>query len=196
MQIQEWHIVIQGFRQRSGTLNGIVRIWGDLIQLVGSRRDARVELLSWNDNVANLAELISQIAPFGVMPIVNIYGYSWGGMTAMNFARELRRGGVNVNDIVLSDAVYRHWYWLGQWRAFVSTWAIRVPDNVVGEVTQFRQRQSYPMGHTVKADNPERTKLHDAVWLTRDHCWMDDAPEFREACRKTAERRAGTLVAK
>ncbi len=189
MEIREWHIVISGFQQKSGTLNGTVQIWGDLIRLVSSKSDARVELLTWYDDMANMAELISKTMPVDAMPIVNVYGYSWGGMSSANFARELRRRGVEVNHMVLSDAVYRHWYWLGQWRAFVSAWSIRIPDNV-HRVTQFRQRESLPMGHEIKVDNPGRTKLGSINWLPVDHCWMDDHVQFRKACQEAAR---GTL---
>lgn len=185
MQLREWHIVISGFMQKSGSLNGMVSLWGDLIQLVAGRANARVELLRWDDNFSNLAELISRLAGDGEPPIVNVYGYSWGGMSAANFARELRRRGIAVNHMVLSDAVYRHWYWLGQWRAFVSLFSIRIPENV-RQVTQFRQRESLPMGHRVKADNPSKTRVGKINWLPVDHCWMDDALPFRRACHEAA----------
>lgn len=186
MEIREWHIVISGFQQKSGTLNGTVQIWGDLIRMVADRPSARVELLTWYDDMSNTAELISKTIPVDAMPVVNVYGYSWGGMSAANFARELRCRGVEVRHMVLCDAVYRHWYWLGQWRAFVSAWAIRIPDNV-HQVTQFRQRESLPQGHPIKVDNPGRTKLGPVNWLTVHHCWMDDQPEFRKACQEAAK---------
>lgn len=187
MEVREWHIVISGFQQKSGTLNGMVQIWGDLIRLKSDRPESRVELLTWYDDMANMAELIKRIADqCGVIPVVNVYGYSWGGMSSANFARELRRRGVAVGHMVLSDAVYRHWYCLGQWRAFVSAWAIRIPDNVL-EVTQFRQRESLPMGHEIKVDNPGRTKLSPINWLPVDHCWMDDHVQFRKACHGAAK---------
>lgn len=191
MEMREWHIVISGFQQKSGTLNGTVQIWGDLIRMVSARPDARVELLTWDSDFANLAETISRVAPVDAMPIVNVYGYSWGGMSAAKFARELRRRGVEVNRMVLSDAVYRHWYWLGQWRAFVSAWSIRIPDNV-HRVIHFRQRESYPMGHTIKADNPGKTKVDPVVWLKVDHCWMDDHAAFRRACQQAAREAVST----
>jgi len=185
MEIREWHIVISGFQQQSGTINGTVVVWDDLIRITRDKPSARVELLTWCDNVANQAELIKKTEPVDAKPIVNVYGYSWGGMTAANFARELKRRGIEVNHMVLCDAVYRHWYWLGQWRAFVSLWSIQVPDNVL-RVTQFRQKENYPRGHKVTADNPGRTDLGPIHWLGVDHCWMDDQPAFRRACRDAA----------
>ncbi len=186
MVIREWHVVISGFTQQSGTLNGCVQIWGELIRLAASRPDARVELLTWNDNVANLAELISRIAPEIEQPIVNIYGYSWGGMTAANFARELRRRSIDVNQMVLSDAVYRHWFNLGQWRALVPSIPIWIPDNVK-RVKWFRQKENWPRGHDLRADNPGKTMIEPPVVLQTDHCWMDDHKAFRNACTAAAK---------
>lgn len=186
MEMREWHVVISGFQQRSGTLNGTVHIWGDLIRLVAGRDGARVELQTWDADLPDLAERISRLAPVGEQPVINVYGYSWGGMSATKFARELRRRGLIVHHMVLCDAVYRHWYWLGQWRAFVSAWSIHVPDNV-RKVTQFRQKESLPKGHLIKADNPGLTDLGPINWLSTDHCWMDDHPAFRKACIEAAK---------
>lgn len=186
MELAEWHVIISGFRQKSGTLNGTVVIWSDLIRLVANRPGARVELITWNADVEDLAERISRLAPVDAMPLVNVYGYSYGGMTAANFARELRRRGVEVNHMVLCDAVYRHWYRLGWWRSFFSWWSIKIPDNVK-RVTQFRQRESLPMGHKIKVNHPGRTKLGPIQWLKTDHCWADDSVAFRKACLQAAK---------
>lgn len=192
MAIREWHVVISGFQQKSGTLNGIAQIWLQLVALMACRPEARVELLTWKDDFGNLAETISRIAsttstnPDGIKPVINIYGYSWGGMSAVNFARELQDRGLDVNHMVLSDAVYRHWYWLGQWRAFAPWRSIMIPENV-RQVTQFRQKRNWPRGHTIKADNPGKTKLGMVRWLNAKHCWMDDQAAFRQACWQAAQ---------
>ena len=177
--VREWHIVLSGFMQRQGDVNGMVLIWQDLRRIVPPHAVLRLD--SWNSNLPDLAELISRLAPEDVPPLVNIYGYSWGGQSAIHLARELRRRGVDVHHMVLCDAVYRHWYPLGWWRAFAPWRSLRVPENVL-RVTQFRQKESFPMGHPITAENPGRTKLDPIAWLKVDHCWMDDAPAFRRAC--------------
>lgn len=186
LEIREWHIVISGFQQKSGTINGTVRIWDALRRITASRRDAVVEQHSWNADFADLAERIVKLQPMDGRPVVNIYGYSWGGMSAANFAAELRRRGVNVNHMVLSDAVYRHWYWLGWWRAFAPWRSIVIPDNV-RQVTAFVQRQSWPRGHRITPANAKRTKMEKPVVLVFDHCWMDDASQFQAACVAAAK---------
>ena len=184
--IAEWHIVLSGFLQRAGDVNGVVLIWNELRRLVHGRPDAVAQLHSWNANLVDLAELIARTRPSEEMPRVHIYGYSWGGQSAVNLARELGRRGVPVDRLVLSDAVYRHWYKLGWWRAFVPWLKIRVPDTV-RRVTHFRQQQSLPMGHIVQAENPGLTTVDPVVLLRVDHKWMDDAAEFRCACLEAAK---------
>lgn len=181
--IAEWHILLSGFLQRAGDINGVVLIWDELRKLVP---EAEVQLHGWDANLPDLAELIARLSPSFTGPRVNLYGYSWGGQSAVLLARELRRRGVVVQHLVLSDAVYRHWYRLGWWRAFLPGVRIIVPDNV-RRVTHFRQRQSRPKGHAVTAENPGRTMMDPVVWLPVDHMWMDDAAEFRAACVAAAK---------
>lgn len=190
LEMREWHIVISGFAQRRGTLNGMVTIWKDLIDIVQSKPSARVELLLWNDNIADMAELIKRTSPDLEMPIVNIYGYSWGGQTAVNLAKELRRRSIKVNHLTLSDPVYRAsrflmFFWLLQWRSFWDSFKINVPDNVI-RATAFYQRSNYPRGHFLQANNPGLTEIDEPVILNTDHCWMDNQDEFRKACRQAA----------
>lgn len=177
--VREWHIVLSGFLQRAGDINGMVLIWQDLRRIVPSH--AVVQLQSWNSNIADLAELIARLTPDQEEPRVNVYGYSWGGMSAVHLARQLKRRGKVIDHMVLSDAVYRHWYPLGWWRAFAPWRAISVPTNV-RRVTHFRQRESWPHGHKVVAENSGLTTLDDVVFLDLEHCWMDDAAAFRRAC--------------
>ena len=182
--VSEWHILLSGFMQRASDVNGVVLIWDELRYIVPDH--AVVKLHGWDCNLADIAELIKRTSPAGPKPLVNIYGYSWGGYSAVLLSRELQRRGVPVQRLVLCDAVYRHWYCLGWWRAFAPWARIMVPDNV-RRVTHFRQTQSRPKGHPVKAVNPGRTKMDPAVLLPIDHMWMDDAAEFRAACIDAAK---------
>jgi len=190
LQMREWHIVISGFQQRRGTLNGMVKIWKDLIDIVEHKPHARVELLLWKDDIEDLAEFIKGLSPELEKPIVNIYGYSWGGQSAVNLARELKKRSIKVNRLILSDPVYRasRWlmfFWIFQWRAFWDAITISVPDTV-SQVTVFYQRSSYPRGHILKPENEGLTAMDEAVFLDTHHCWMDEQDEFRQACRQAA----------
>lgn len=181
--VAEWHIVLSGFLQRNGDVNGVVQIWDELRRATPC--DAVVQLHKWNTDLRDLAEVIDRLKP-DEGPRINLYGYSWGGQSAVLLARHLHRRGIKVDHLVLSDAVYRHWYPLGWWRAFAPWYAIRVPENV-RRVIHFRQKQSRPKGHALVADNPGLTTMDPVHWLRRDHCWMDDAPEFRRACLSAAK---------
>jgi hypothetical protein len=177
--------MFSGFLQGVGDLNGCVKIFLELHRATLSP-DTRVELRPWSCDVADVAEMISRLHPLDRMPRVCVYGYSWGGKTAENFCRELHRRGLDVEQLVLCDAVYRHWYRLGQWRALARWSVIRIPGNVQ-HVTHFRQRQSWLLrGHAVQAENPGLTNVRGVRWLKCEHSWMDDSPEFRNACLDAA----------
>ena len=112
LPIHDWHVVISGFLQDEGQPTGMVRLW----RLLGERHsaaDVRVELRSWNVNWRQLAELIWRMQPGAGRncfdpPRVKVYAYSWGaGWGAMQLARQLRRRGIGVAAMVLSDPVYR-----------------------------------------------------------------------------------------
>lgn len=182
--VSEWHICLSGFMQRAGDVNGVVLIWDELRSIAPYA--AEVQMHGWDANLADIAELIDRLAPSDAKPLVNIYGYSWGGYSAVLLARELQRRGVNVQRMVLCDAVYRHWYRLGWWRAFAPWARIVVPDNVL-RVTHFRQRKSRPFGHVVKAANPGKTKMDPVALLPFDHMFMCRAPQFRAACIDAAK---------
>jgi hypothetical protein len=183
--IKEWHIVLSGFLQRAGDLNGCVKIFLDLHRAIQSPA-ARVEIRPWTCDVSDMAEMIAKLHAVEDPPRICVYAYSWGGKTAELFARELQRRGLEIDQMVLCDAVYRHWYWLGQWRAFAPWSRIRIPGNV-RHVTHFRQRRCHPKGHPVIAENPGRTIVKPVKMLEYDHMWMDDSAEFRHACLDAAK---------
>lgn len=185
MKIHEWHIVVSGFRQRQGNLNGMDKIW-DMAEIrAKSRPDARAMIYPWHCDVADIAGLIMRKRDPDTMPLVNLYGYSWGGMTCVNLSEELRDREIDVRTMVLSDAVYRHWHRGGQWRTFLPM-SIYIPDNVK-QVIHFKQRENWPFGHTLVAKNPGMTDMAPMRWLTAKHQHMDDSPAFRLACQRAIE---------
>lgn len=112
-------------------------------------------------------------------------GYSWGGYTAIKLAQQLAKRGLRVRHIILSDAVYRHHYWLGQWRALVPWTKIVIPKNVQ-EVTWFYQRQNLPRGHNIVALNG-KTIINPGISVHGiTHKYMDDCDQFHEAVLRIA----------
>ncbi|KKM24471.1 hypothetical protein LCGC14_1604750 [marine sediment metagenome] len=126
-QFKKFHIVISGFLQNEGKPNGMIRLWSDLYK-EHACHDTLVMMKTWNDNMDSLAEFIWRMAEENA--IIKVYGYSWGGAAAIKLAKSLGKRGLKISAMVLSDAVYRHSYWLGNWRAFVRCFKITIPTNV------------------------------------------------------------------
>lgn len=183
-----WLVGFAGFFQTRGTANGMIDLHGELRQKHVSPQTV-VQFCHWDDNVDGLAEQIWRTArKADVAPAIYVYAYSWGGMTAMNFARQLRaRDNLRVRHMVLSDAVYRHWYWAGNWRAFMPGIPIVVPDNVL-RVDWYRQTTTRLRGHDLVAEDDVATNLSDPVYVRHTpHTRMDDCGLFRERCLQVAE---------
>lgn len=188
--IESWHIVIAGFLQDEGETNGMVTLWRNLHSRYAGP-DTCVEFRAWSDCAHTLAEKIWLCSPrvngrTPEGPSVKLYGYSWGGYSASLVAYELAKRGIGVEAMVLSDAVYRHYYALGQWRALVPWSRIQIPGNV-GEVHWFRQRNNLPAGHKLIADDPNRTLVHEPVELDCIHQYADDASAFHAKALEVAE---------
>lgn len=186
--VRRWHIVISGFLQNEGRPTGMVRLWRWLGQ-EHSGPESCVELRSWNDNFRDLAELIWRVqpaAPEESGPTVMIYAYSWGaGWGAIELARQLRKRGIPVAAMVLSDPVYRSPWRSLAWLAMVSWSSIRVPANV-RRVTWFRQRMNRPAGHRLVAADPAATEIAPPVLAHVTHQYMDDLRSFHLECERVA----------
>lgn len=172
--------VISGFRQGLGTRGaGTYRVWR-LLQS-GARSEDFCSLHRWNDDWSQVADLVALLqGESATSPKVLIAAYSWGaGWGAMRLARELERRGIEVDDMVLSDPVYRHPLWSLAWLALCGL-PITVPTNV-RRVTWFRQVKNRPMGSPLRKSFAALTKIAPAGVLDREHEWMDDAPEWAGA---------------
>ncbi len=182
--IKVWHLLFRGLRQEEGDLSGMQRLWRELLSQHGGP-DTVVDCRAWWENVNEIAENIFAHAN-SKPPIICLYGYSWGGFTAVKLARELLRRGLPVRYMVLTDAVYRHYYRLGHWRALVPWSEIIIPKNVV-EVFWFRQTCDRPRGHRLVAEDPEATLIHSPdVNDHIPHFIMDDLREFHNLAEDVA----------
>lgn len=185
--IQHWRILIGGFLQHEGRPSGIGRLWRYVHSAMAAPGTV-VDLKSWSDNWNHAAEWIYRLRN-GTTPDIRIMGYSWGGMSATLLARALAEHGLTVRHLVLCDAVYRHRYKLGQWRALLPGSQIVVPANVL-EVHWLRQLNPrfdwrrrgspiQPAGHDVVAES-RRTCVHAPIILDCEHHDCDDTPEFHQ----------------
>ena len=182
--IHNWHIVIPGFLQNEGEPVGMVWLWNDLHH-IHTGPETAVVLREWKADWNALAELIWRLRG-NYRPRIAVYAYSWGGMSAMILARQLQGRGLDVDWMVLSDPVYRHWYSLGNWRLLVPWSRIVVPSNV-RRVDWFQQRTDLPQAHRLVAADPTATHIGEP-WEAFDvkHSYMDDLREFQKRCREVA----------
>ena len=183
--VRDFHIVISGFLQYEGKPNGMIRLWRELHER-HSGPDTFVLMRTWNDNMDTLAELIWRLAADNVR--VKIYGYSWGGAASVRLARQLQKRGIDVEAMVLSDAVYRHPYWLGNWRALIPLSKIVIPRNVK-YVYWFCQKDSWwkISGHEVIAHSQVNTTVISHGVAHVSHEYMDDLNAFHNASYHVAK---------
>jgi hypothetical protein len=94
---------------------------------------------------------------------------------------------------VLCDPVYRHWYVLGDWRAFVPWIAIQIPCNV-RRVDWLRQKTNWPRGHELVAECEGATDIADPILLECEHVHMAERMEFISLCERVAEESLGVVA--
>lgn len=191
-----YHICIAGLHQYRGKPHGMFRLTQKLIRNCHyCNGHSQVHSYSWNTNWRQVAEQMSLVRNGeGCQLVVGVYAFSWGaGWGAMRLAEELRRVGIYIVVMVLSDPVYRHPRLLLRWLSLlrrqhiiIGSPVIRVPKRV-GEVYTFRQQQNWPQGHHLVYKD-DKTIRHRPVLLDVIHERMDDAPEFHERVMQEAER--------
>lgn len=181
-------IVVSGFRQHVGAANGSIELWA---KLRGEHHNGvvLVDLRDWRERWDRYAEFLWRQRPKdGALPSIVICAYSWGaGYGFLKLAGELGKRGLSIDRAVLCDPVYRHGYWLGQWRALLPNQRIVVPANV-RRVDWCYQRRSLPAGHAVVAADPRLTEVTDGIplpWVT--HSYADESPVYHALALEAAE---------
>ncbi|MFI4876234.1 MAG: hypothetical protein ACIALR_12875 [Blastopirellula sp. JB062] len=189
------HNAISGFTQSQATWHGTIDLAEKLRETHCDGVRSRVHYFRWcEDWDAVAAYHLSLAEQYRQKPTIGIYAYSWGaGWGAMQLAKQLRRRGLPVRVMVLSDPIYRHP--IALWRSLRNAWLpivgeplIRVPDNVK-EVFTFHHLQNRPSGHKlISASRTNGALIHPPQLLHYDHQYMDDAPEFHRAALDQAAR--------
>lgn len=180
--ISDWVILEMGFLQKQGRMNGMVKLF--LKVLATLQRDypqARVEIHPWGVEPDDRAEFILQAKKRNTKLRIVIIGFSYGGYTAKLIADRLKDRGIEVDLVIMLDAVYRHWYALGWWRAFWPWSTIRICDSV-RRVIQYRQKNSLPRGHRIVAEDPRKTKIGEIRWVNATHIFVDDQQYIHDEC--------------
>ena len=165
----------------------MVSLWKSL-HLMFSSFNTRVELAHWNSDWRAHAEFVDRMCADQHASIV-IAGYSWGGYSSTLLARELGKHGRKVQRLVLCDAVYRHKYWLGNWRALCPFSRIKVPANVE-EAIWFRQKQNFPRGHNLKPES-DTTVIRAPQELDFRHEKMDESYRYHRDVFRECQRVMG-----
>lgn len=195
MPIRRWIILFSGFLQDASQRHGSTLLWRELYARHAGPETV-VEPHPWNTHVRTLALRIRNESN-GQAPDVVIGGYSFGGMTAANLARELGYTGIPVRQMVLSDPVYRHGYYAGWWRSLMPWCEIEIPENV-WEVKYFVQDNPrfwlgrdggwiQPAGHRLVPQNKGATTIHEPIYLPHDHSSMDDSREYHQTMLAACE---------
>ena len=180
--VANWRIIAGGFLQKNTDLNGSVGLWRKAHERFADPGTV-VQFVPWDTSPGELAEFILQLDRQSQPPDIRIAGYSWGGAVAARLAHQLDRRGLKVHRLILCDPVYRHGYWLGNWRAFLNWIPIPISDNV-GMVDHLHQDQSHPRGHLIECQG-KRTVIRSSVKLEMDHVWCDDSPIYHDLVLST-----------
>lgn len=175
MTITHRIVVISGATQGTGRVTGCQRLYSTLREELASTT-CDVRLYGWRLDVDDLADEIVALAE-GEPPRIDIAGYSWGGMTAVNLCRSLDGRGLPVHGLVLCDAVYRS-QWFGLYWRSMSPWpTIWIPGNI-SNVVAYYQRENRPSGHALRWD--DGTRVSDRYQLGAKHEHMDDQPRWHK----------------
>lgn len=185
--ILSWHVCISGFTQRESTFHGMVRLWRNMHAKLESAESV-VSLRTWKSRWSDLAEHIWLVQENQGHPIrIAVYAYSFGaGWGLVQFAKQLRRRGMEIDVAVLSDPIYRSPWYSFAWLALTNWRKVTIPSNVK-LVRWFYQRQNIPQSQGVVAEDCQRTLIVDGIELKSDHEYCDDSIQFHEACHSAAD---------
>lgn len=192
MTVYQWHVVISGYTQNYGSLNGSETLWGDIDDALCSKGPGvRVLYFPWNAPWREIAEMIKRNSVPSTE--VFIYAYSWGaGYGFVTLAQQLEDWGVSVRHAVLCDPVWRRpgipafFQWVGTIASYFGRETIAVPTNVL-EVSWCYQRNSKPDGDRPVAAKGSRTRINAGFKLRNAvHTTADESQWFQSRAMEVA----------
>ncbi len=189
-----FYICISGFTQTRGTFHGILKLREELLVAGHSSGTcSRVWYLPWTSDWGQVASDLSIVCNrYGFKPLVLIAGYSYGGWGAIQLAIALMKVGIDVQDMILSDAVARPWYWPRPLPALTSmlgrSWSfpMQIPPNVI-RLHEYYQQEDRPQGHRLLFGEETALQTSVKLWKIGGHQEMDDVLEFHECVLKQAK---------
>lgn len=145
----------------------------------------RVSHYRHNENFGNVAsDLVNLRRKYKTEPFYTaVFAFSWGGGEGLpSLAKHMKPYGLHIDVAVTSDAIYRHFFYAGNWRVLWPKARILMPDNVL-KLIPFAQKQSIPCGRGIAT-----TQLQEPmVYLPYNHVEMDSAPEWHDKCLEVAK---------
>lgn len=136
---------------------------------------------NWQEVASDLALLRRR---YKDEPFYNLcFPFSWGGGEGLpSLANELHPFGMMIHTAVTCDAIYKHFFYAGNWRVLNPKSRILMPDNVL-RIIPFAQKQGIPMGRGIAS-----TRLVEPMtYLDYSHVEMDSAPEWHDKCIQVAK---------
>ena len=186
--ITHFHILIGGFTQKySDATNGLCGLEYELLHKHGLGNGlSDVTYLPWYIDANDYAKRCWHFGDFRCAKPskVQVVGYSYGGMTALNICRAFENLGVKVDRLCLIDPVKRRSLNPLGWLAAFNRWAeLEVPANV-RQCVWFYQKKNWPRSHTVKHDPSTNFTSLD---LRLPHSSCDNSSIVRETVTEQAE---------
>ena len=168
------HVLFSGFTQRRDHLGNGIPVLADKLRKQTDGQNTLVEVFPWY--TSGIAAYIHQRCDEDTR--VHLVGYSYGGQTAADVARELIEYRTPKRlYLTLSDAVARRsrmpWGWAASVVPPNDFWPrIQVPEKAV--VRSYIQRQKWPVGHRLATRRVEQILAHVP------HTQMDGLEEFHQ----------------
>lgn len=178
--IQEWDIVISGFRQTLHGRTGSEDLWMKLRKLSSPTRS--IQLLTWRADWKGLAAFIKRTSTPN--PVIRVSAFSWGvGWGFIRLCNHLDRCGLRVHTGVWCDGIYR-WPYTPDWFPVnplsLTSWPSITVPHCVDELYWFYQTTSRPKGHKPKLPRGSVTQMHPGRYLSCSHVYADRQPAYHD----------------
>jgi len=153
VRFRRWIIVYGGFTQNLATQGAAGDLWVELYYKHAGP-DCAVLYFPWHYSTAALANLVE--AHCRPSDRVEVFGYSYGGQTAIELTWRLHRRGIPVYALELGDPVYRSKWFVMRWRSLIPTrWPSRKPIGRLGAIRLAAEQITYLSGRIIKTLIPE-----------------------------------------
>lgn len=154
----------------------------DQLWVKRSKLDAMIHApYLWDHSISNLAAFLRGRGAKKVL----VYGYSWGGCTAINLCKKISE--IEVSELYLSDPVRRPFSVMGRLSLLRNLLPFYIPRNVKS-TRLYRQEGDWPTGFSGKVHSSLNQTIEEFVAQKVKHVDMDKYPGFTADVLKAADR--------